>query len=93
MNARVSFRTILVLLVVGTLAACATQPNMGSYSSPGFFIGLFHGLVSPIALIMGFFSEIRVYAFPNSGWWYDLGFMLGLVPWAGGGATAVSNAS
>jgi hypothetical protein len=70
------------------LAGCATQPGPGWPSTPGFFSGLFHGLVSPLALVGGLFLDLRVYAFPNSSWFYDLGFMLGLLPWAGGAASA-----
>jgi hypothetical protein len=74
------------------LSGCATQPTpRGGPNVPGFFYGLLHGFGSPVALVAGFFvSDSRVYAFPNSGWWYDLGFMIGLLPWAGGGATAAS---
>ena len=78
---------ILSLIFLG---GCATQPYAGSYSAPGFVMGLAHGLFAPLALIGGLFTDARVYAFPNSGWWYDLGFMLGLTAWAGGGATAAS---
>jgi hypothetical protein len=46
--------------------------------------------LAPFALIGGLLLEVRIYAFPNSGWWYDLGFMLGLCAWPGGGATAAS---
>lgn len=80
----------LVLLTL-LLTACATQPNVTAYSAPGFLLGLVHGLLAPISLFGGLVTEARVYAFPNSGWWYDLGFMLGLTAWAGGGATAVSD--
>ena len=51
-------------------------------------MALLHGIVAPWALVGGFFLDIRVYAFPNSGWFYDLGFMLGLLPYAAGGAAA-----
>jgi hypothetical protein len=36
-----------------------------------------HGLISPFSLIGGLFSDIRIYAFPNNGGWYDFGFMVG----------------
>lgn len=86
----VIFRVAGVCCLAAVLAACATQPSTNAYSAPGFFMGLFHGIISPLALIGGFFTDVRVYAFPNTGWWYDLGFMLGLTAWAGGGATAAS---
>jgi hypothetical protein len=81
-------RTVTAIGVALALAACATQPTPSAYDPPGFFLGLFHRLVSPFALVAGLFSETRVYAFPNTGWFYDLGFMLGLLPWGGTGAAA-----
>lgn len=79
---RLFFLTIVVLL-----AGCAYQPIPQAYDPPGFFSGLIHGWTSPIALFIGLFSEVRVYSFPNSGWFYDLGFMLGISSWGGVAAT------
>jgi hypothetical protein len=77
---------LLTIAIAGLLAACATQPTPSAFEPPGFWLGLVHGFVSPFALIGGFFTNVRVYAFPNSGWWYDLGFMLGVGTFFGGGA-------
>ncbi len=75
--------TILALAAAAAVViGCAYQPTPEAHDPPGFFIGLWHGVVSPYALIAGIVTEVRVYAFPNSGWWYDLGFMIGLLPWA-----------
>ena len=30
----------------------------------------------------------RIYAFPNSGAWYDFGYLIGLTCWAGGSHAA-----
>ena len=60
------------------VTACATQPYTGGGGAPGFFSGLWHGFISPLALFGHIsISDIRVYAFPNSGGWYDFGFLLG----------------
>ena len=80
--------TILILLALSA-AACATQPVVNSSSAPGFIMGLIHGLLAPLSLIGGLLTEVRIYAFPNTGWWYDFGFLLGLTAW-GGGATAAA---
>ncbi len=51
--------------------------------------GLLNGLAAPIAFVGSLFSPaIRIYAFPNSGVWYDLGFLLGLAAWGGGAAAS-----
>jgi hypothetical protein len=52
-------------------------------------MGLIHGFLSWFALIAHIFNaEIRVYAFPNAGGWYDFGFLLGLSAWGGVAAAA-----
>jgi len=40
-----------------------------------------------VRLIGSIFTDIRVYAFPNSGGWYDFGFVLGAMVFSGGGAS------
>ena len=58
------------------LAACATQPAAQPHV-PGLVAGLFHGIVAIVALVGSLYFHIRIYAFPNSGFWYDAGFVLG----------------
>lgn len=72
------------------LASCtASQPHgflvrpIGPV--PGFWRGLWHGFIAPVAFLVSLFtSEVRIYAFPNAGRWYDLGFMLGIGGFSGG---------
>lgn len=83
----------LPLMAVGImclLAACATQGTAPEPSVPGFWMGLIHGAIAPFALIGHIFDHsIRIYAVPNSGGWYDFGFLLGLsFIWGGGSAGA-----
>ena len=69
------------------LTGCAYQPSGAlSPSGPGFWLGLWHGLIAPISLVGSLFSDHRIYAFPNAGVIYDLGFLLGFSAWGGGGA-------
>jgi hypothetical protein len=80
-------RNIVVVVVLALLAGCAHQPSPLPFGDfPGFFGGLWHGLVAPFALVGGIFTDVRVYAFPNSGGWYDFGFILGISAWGGGAA-------
>lgn len=57
------------------LAGCAAQP--AAHGGPGFFLGLLHGLLALFSLLGSLFLPVRIYAFPNSGFGYDLGFVLG----------------
>ena len=55
----------------------------------GFFWGLFDGAVAPISFVISLFNNgIRIYAYPNSGLWYDFGFLVGLFGVWGGGSSA-----
>jgi len=79
-------RAILILPLF--LAACAEAPP-AIEGTRGFFWGLLDGAVAPLAFILSLFSDtIAVYGVPNSGGWYDLGFLIGLTCWAGGGHAA-----
>jgi hypothetical protein len=49
--------------------------------------GLLHGFISPFALIGELFTNVRVYAYPNSGGWYDFGFVVGAAALFGGGGS------
>ena len=50
-----------------------------------FLIGIWHGWVAPISLIVGIFDHnIRVYEPNNTGWWYDLGFYMAVISGFGG---------
>jgi hypothetical protein len=62
--------------------ACAATQASGAVaaSAPGFWYGLWHGFIFPLAWIVSLFAQnIAVYAVPNNGGWYDFGFFLGIV--------------
>lgn len=70
------------------LAGCASQPLIEP-GARGFLWGLFDGAVAPISFIISLFDNgTRIYAYPNSGLWYDFGFLIGLTCWAGSGGAA-----
>ena len=76
----VSMLALLLVLSIA-LAGCgfvgARPPSVAS--TPGFFVGVWDGLVAPWTLLLRAFIDIRMYAVPNSGWWYDAGFLLGMM--------------
>jgi hypothetical protein len=83
-------RFIVLVATAIALAGCAAQPfgHVGD-PTPGFWWGLLHGAIAPFSLIGSFFDPtIRAYATPNTGWWYDLGFVAGLGLIVGGGASS-----
>ncbi|MEY4070498.1 MAG: hypothetical protein RL721_1112 [Candidatus Eisenbacteria bacterium] len=79
MRCGVGSRGSLLLLIVAALAiaGCATQPEPTGSSAPGFFSGLWHGYTILFGLIASIFDDVRIYAYPNTGFWYDLGYLLG----------------
>lgn len=81
----------LVLLAV-VLAACAAgaNPEVGTAASggesAGFWLGLWHGFISPVTFIISLFNDsVNIYEVHNSGNWYDFGFVLGAGILFGGG--------
>ena len=79
---------LAVSLVVLFLAGCATQSEPEVVDLPGFWSGLLHGLLMLFSLIGSIFTDVRIYAFPNSGGWYDFGFFLGASSFLGGGGAS-----
>jgi len=79
-------RALLIILAALLLASCSYVAPLEMPTGPGFFIGLFHGLISFFTMILSFFTGIEMYASNNSGSWYDLGFVIGIMIFYGGGA-------
>lgn len=82
------FAFVSISLFALILASCATQPYAGAYDPPGFFSGLLHGFLILFSFIGSLFTEYRIYAFPNSGGWYDFGYLLGAAAFLGGGGAS-----
>ena len=75
-------RRAIILAAALTLAACAaTQaPATVAQAAPGFWLGLWHGFIFPVAWVVSLFmADIAIYAVPNNGGWYDFGYFLGIV--------------
>jgi len=79
-NARLLALAALTL----ALAACAaTQTDAAvatTATTPGFWLGLWHGFIFPVAFLVSLFvPDVAVYAVPNNGGWYDFGYFVGIV--------------
>lgn len=95
-------RRVLVLAALGlTAALCLTACAAGPYPAaagaiadlPGFWLGLWHGLITPITFVVSLFTDdVNIYAVPNDGNWYDVGYVLGVMVAFSGPANQVSAA-
>lgn len=79
----VAARSGLIAAVVLILAACAAGPNDVAYvDAPhlaGFWLGLWHGFISPITFLISLFNHhVNIYEVHNNGNWYNFGFMIGV---------------
>ena len=64
------------------LSACAAtqQAAVVEAAAPGFWLGVWHGFIFPVAFLVSLFMpEVALYAVPNNGGWYDFGFFVGIV--------------
>ena len=87
---KLGYYSLFILL----FTSCAdVSPNVNACitSDPyGFWSGLWHGIIVPFSWIGSLFSDsIAIYAYDNSGGWYDFGFMLGVggLGFSGGAAS------
>lgn len=81
------FLLIFAVIIIG-MASCATQsPELTTDDPPGFLKGLLHGFIILFSFIAELFTDYKIYAYPNSGGWYDFGFLLGVMIFFGGGAS------
>jgi hypothetical protein len=73
---------VFAVIAVLSLSACAATQRSGAVTStaPGFWLGLWHGFIFPVAWIVSLFtSKVAIYAVPNNGGWYNFGYFLGIV--------------
>ena len=85
-------RPLLFVIILLALSSCARTVAIElpqEIELYGFWNGLWHGLISPITLIISFFKEnITMYAINNNGGWYNTGFLFGASLIFGGGCKA-----
>lgn len=80
---------LLAVAIIASVIGCATQPVPSGIDMPGFWMGMVHGFLIVFSLIGSFFSDIRIYAFPNAGSFYDLGYVIGAMMSLGGTGASV----
>jgi hypothetical protein len=82
------------LLVLGACAAGANT-EASRTADAGFWLGLWHGVISPITFIISLFKDsVSIYEVRNNGNWYDFGFMLGVsIAFSGAGRSSAATSS
>ena len=83
---------MVIILAVLTFSSCAPGPNVAEKTPnaegkiAGFWLGLWHGLISPVTFVISLFSHsVRLYEVHNNGGWYNFGFVLGAGLFLSGG--------
>ena len=84
---KIIFLVLIIALLTIFLTGCV--PGDGSYDSEkpaGFFSGLWHGIIAWFTFFMGLFTKGKytIYESVNTGWAYNLGFLLGIGSSVGG---------
>lgn len=75
---RTALTVALLCLVVLSACSVAGNPVYTAEAPAGFWHGLWHGMISWIALIVrAFGGDWQVYEVANNGGWYDWGFLMG----------------
>ena len=85
------WRLFSVVGAAALLAGCAApgNPAVALPGTPGFWQGLWHGMIFPVTFFVSLFNHsVGVYAAVNDGGWYNFGFFLGIGMSMGGSARA-----
>ena len=79
----------LLLLLALSSCAAGSNPAVGTAEdAPGFWMGLWHGIILPVTFVISLFTDnVSVYEVANDGNWYDFGFFLGVLLFLGGGGS------
>lgn len=82
---RIVFVFLFVMFAAFIFTSCATQSMENIGNPPGFIKGVLHGFILLFSFIASLFTNYEIYAFPNSGGWYNFGYLLGVMLFFGGG--------
>jgi len=77
-----------IMLAISVLLVTSCTPGSEEFveQSAGFFMGLWHGFISFFTFIISLFSDqVGIYETNNNGALYNLGFILGISIFYGGG--------
>jgi hypothetical protein len=77
---------VLVLFLALTISSCMPGSEAMQEKRPaGFFMGVWHGWIAPVSLVVGLFNpSIKIFETENTGWWYEFGFYMAIISGFGG---------
>lgn len=86
MNRQLLLSILAVLFLLTIVSGCfPVDGGRPVDDRSGFLMGIWHGWIAPLSLIVGIFDHtVRVYETTNTGWWYDLGFYMAIISGFGG---------
>lgn len=95
MFARNNWPRLIVLAVIILLVAGACAPGNARWSldnRASFWAGLWHGLIIVVTFVVSLFTnQVTIYETNNTGWPYNLGFLLGAMMSLGGGIRSATH--
>jgi hypothetical protein len=78
---------LLFVIILLVLTSCAPGNEKFNSAPAGFWMGLWHGFISLITFIVSLFNDhVNIYEVQNTGKLYNLGFILGVMIFFGGGS-------
>lgn len=84
-NALVPLLLISIFIFTGCADTEVIDPCVDPATREGFLMGIVQGFIAPVTFIISIFSDnVAMYAVNNSGWLYDLGFLIGIGGFSGG---------
>ena len=86
MKKTLRFLPVLAIIILAlVITSCAPGNEKFDIDPAGFWAGLWHGLISFVTFIISLFNDkVNIYEISNSGWPYNLGFILGIMIIYGG---------
>ena len=81
-NGQINVPGVSIQVYTSGLNPMVNTPD--EHGSPaGFWLGLWHGIISPVIIVLSFFhNTVQMYEVHNDGNLYNLGFFLGIFLWA-----------
>jgi len=93
--AKIMFLLLLAGVLLALGCAAGSNPEVGTPTDDGtiagFWLGLWHGFILFFTFIISLFNQnVGIYEVHNSGWAYNLGYLLGVIIFFSGSGSGSS---